>query len=71
LQTNKIHNDFGGNFFITWNGRHEIIRNGLPLIQFNEERELNVMSHCEHWVSKNPLGQVVYKDGKKVQENLL
>lgn len=53
LQTGNFHNDFGGNFFITWNGRHEIITNGVTLLQFNNQRQVSVLSPCEHWVVKN------------------
>ncbi len=69
LQTNEIYNDFNGSFFVTWNGRHEIITNGVAIIQFNNQRQVSVMSHCEHWAMRDGVGRLLHQDGKRIGAN--
>jgi hypothetical protein len=66
LQTGNQFNDFAGSFFVTWSGRHEIVSAGVVLIQFNNQRQVSVLSVCEHWRVLNPIGVVVRRDGQIV-----
>ena len=66
LQTGDINNDFNGSFFVTWNGRHEIITNGIVLIQFNNQRQVSVMSICEHWAVRDGVGRILRQDGQEM-----
>ena len=62
VMTQTQHNDFNGSF-ITWMGRHEIVSENIVLVQFNNQRQMDVVSDCEHWLVRNAAGRILKIDG--------